>query len=255
MIRIKNLNLFYKNKAFLQNINLNLSKNKTLGIIGESGAGKTLLFKSLIYFLDKNFKLSADEFSILNQNPTLLKGINLQKFRSTVSLVFQDAKASFHPLFNMGEIFDFHLKEKLNLSKKERKILAFKWLKRLNLHDCELIWHSFSHQLSTGMAMRVQLALSLANGAKILLCDEITNALDEQNKINLIQILRELKSEKTMILISHDLDFLKALSDEIIVLEKGKIVEQNANFFTKPKSKFGKEILEIYGEFNAFKGA
>lgn len=257
MIRVKNLNLELKGKKILESISFELSKNKTLGVIGKSGAGKSLLAKSLIRLLHKQFILSADELVLGGFVPLELKAKELRTLRTKVCFVFQDARASFHPLFDMGKIFDIHLRELSPLNKKARKNLAFEWLDKVGFKDNELIWHSYAHQLSAGMAMRVQLALVLACGAEILLCDELTSSLDETNTQNIIKIIKELKKEKSFVLISHDLDFIKALSDEIVVLEKGKIIEKNSTkaFFENPKSLYAKELLAMYEDNYAFKGA
>lgn len=257
MIRVKNLNLQMNGRQFLESISFELGKNSALGILGKSGAGKSLLAKSLIRLVDKRFILRADELSIANFAPLKLNAKDLRNLRSKVGFVFQDARASFHPMFDMGEIFEMHLKERGKFGKKERKRLAFSWLERLGFDDMELIWHSYAHQLSAGMAMRAQLALNLSLGAEILLCDEITSGLDESNTQNIISIFKALKDEKSFVLISHELDFIKALSDEIILLEKGKLIEKSSakDFFNAPKSAYGKELLSLYKENYAFKSA
>lgn len=257
MIKVKNLNLEFKGQKLLDHISFELGKSQTLAILGKSAAGKSLLIKSLICLVDKRFILSADELNISTFSPLKLDAKGLRNLRTRVGFVFQDARASFHPMFNMGEIFEMHLKERNKFGKKDRKKLAFSWLERLGFDDMELIWHSYAHQLSVGMAMRVQLALSLSLGAEILLCDEITSGLDETNTQNIINIFKGLKNEKSFVLISHELDFIKALSDEIIGLEKGKVVEKSSakDFFTAPKSVYGKELLSLYEENYAFKSA
>lgn len=244
-----------QNERFLlENISFDLARNRALGIIGKSGAGKSLLLKSLICLIDKNCVLSAEKLVIRGLYPLNLNAKDLRLFRKKVGFIFQDARASFHPLLNMGEIFEIFLKEDSRLSKKGRKDLAFLWLKRLGMRDCELIWHSYSYQLSAGMAMRVQMALALALGAEILLLDEPTSPLDSVNIANLICILKELKKEKSLLIISHDLGFVREVSDEIMVVENGKIIEKdlNANFFNAPKSAYAKEILKIYKESQCF---
>ena len=250
MLRVKNLNLKTKEKSLLQGISLNLEENRVLGVLGQSGAGKSLLLKSLIRLLNKDLILSAEELSVAGLNALNLSSLN--ELRTRAGFIFQDARASFHPMFNMGELFDLHLKERLSLNKRQRKELSFKWLENLQL-DCELMWHSYAHQLSTGMAMRVQLALILALGAKILLCDELTSSLDQTNTKIIISIFKELKKEKSIVLISHDLNLIKELSDKIIVLEEGKIVEKSSakDFFLLAKADYCKTVL---GEDYAFKG-
>lgn len=245
---MQNLNVYSNKKILLENITLTLDKNRSLGIVGKSGAGKSLFAKSLIYLLDKSLEIKADKLSILGTSILRLDRKDLRSLRKKVGFIFQDARMSFHSAFNMGDIFEMHLKESYDFSKKERKNLAFLWLERLNIKDKELIWHSFPHQLSTGIAMRVQIALALSLGADILLCDEITSSLDEANTKNIIEVFKGLKLQKSLVLISHDLDFIEALSDEIAVFENGKIIEKSSakDFFITPKSAYSKELLKIY---------
>lgn len=257
MIRVKNLNLECKGRKFLQDISFELRPKSALGVLGKSGAGKSLLAKSLLCLVGKNFALSADELSVASFSPLNLDKNALRTLRTKVGFIFQDARASFHPMFNMGDIFEMHLKEHSKFGKKERKNLAFSWLERLGFDDMELLWHSYAHQISAGMAMRAQVALALSLGAQILLCDEITSSLDEKNAQNITDIFKELKKEKSLVLISHELDFVRALSDEIIVLERGKIIEKanTKDFFSAPKTEYGKELLRLYKDNNAFKSA
>ncbi|MGX2983501.1 ATP-binding cassette domain-containing protein [Helicobacter sp. 23-1045] len=263
---MKNLCVFLDGRSLLKNISFELGENRALGILGKSGAGKTLLLKSLIALCDSRLKICAESLQIANDSP--LNHRNLRSLRKKVGFIFQDARGSFHPLLNIGEIFEMHLKENARFDKnlrdrslrdrslrgknlcdkKERKNVAFAWFRRLNLNDCELLWHSFAHQLSAGIAMRVQIALALSLGAEILLCDEITSALDSANVKNIADIFKALKGEKTLILVSHDVEFVELLSDEIIVLENGAVAENSgvADFFSTPKSEYGKEILQLY---------
>lgn len=251
MIEVQNLNICVGKKILLENITLSISKNRTLGIIGKSGAGKSLFAKSLICLLNSRLKMSADKMSVLGHSP--LNKRDLRSLRKRVGFIFQDAKMSFHSMFNIGDIFEMHLKEGSKLSKKGCKNVAFLWFEQLNIRDKDLIWHSFIHQLSSGSAMRVQIALALSLGAEMLLCDEITSALDWENAKNIIEIFRELKAQKSLVLISHELGLIEALSDEIAVFEGGKIIEKSnaGDFFTAPKSTYGKEILKIYKEHYA----
>lgn len=250
MIEVRNLSICAKT-TLLDDITLTLGKNRSLGIIGKSGAGKSLFAKSLICLLDSNLKMRADKINILGHSP--LDKRSLRSLRKKVGFIFQDAKMSFHNMLTIGDIFEMHLKEGTNLDKKGRKHLAFLWFERLNIRGGELIWRSFIHQLSSGTAMRVQIALALSVGAEILLCDEITSALDEANAKNIVEIFRGLRAQKSLVLISHELGLIEALSDEVAVFEGGKIIEKSTtkDFFTAPKSTYGKEILRIYKEIYA----
>lgn len=245
MINIENLNLIYKNHHILKNINLNIKNGKTLGIIGQSGSGKSMFVRTLINLLGNEFVLNASRFEILGKKVLSFSKKELVNYRKfDVGLIFQNAGESFHPLYNIGDIFITTLKNHYK-DVKEIKKIAFETFFRLGFDDVELLWHSFPMQISGGMLARVQIALNLCMKQKLLICDEITSSLDSINAQNIIDILKELKNELNFIIITHDPYVVYELADEICVFDSGSIIETNSKFeiFTNPKKELTKEIL------------
>jgi len=239
LIEIKNLNVSFKGREILKNISFKSDTN--LGIIGKSGSGKSTLAKALVGLLSKNLSLNANCLNVLEYNLLQLDKmsfLNLQTLRKRVAFVFQDALASFYPLLDVGAIFEIALKTHTNLDKKARKELTFSYFDSLSLENKDLIWHSYIYQLSGGMVMRVQLALALACGAEILILDEPTSSLDSKNARLITQLLKSLN--KRLIIISHDLDFINELCDEILLLEKGEMIKfaLKDEFFKTPQKTF-----------------
>lgn len=189
-------------------------------ILGESGVGKSLLGKALVRLLDSNFTISFDElsfndFCIFNFNKE-----QLREFRSKVALVLQDAELSLYPYLDIGNLCHLVLKTHTKLKQKERKDYAFSYLYKLGFEDLDRLWHSYVNELSLGMARRVSLALALLNKPQILICDEITASLDKENASKIISILEELKNTTALVCITHDLNLVNSLADEILMLEK-----------------------------------
>lgn len=189
-------------------------------ILGESGVGKSLLGKALVRLLDSNFTISFDElsfhdFCIFNFNKE-----QLREFRSKVALVLQDAELSLYPYLDIGNLCHLVLKTHTKLKQKERKDYAFSYLYKLGFEDLDRLWHSYVNELSLGMARRVSLALALLNKPQILICDEITASLDKENVSKIISILEELKNTTALVCITHDLNLVNSLADEILMLEK-----------------------------------
>lgn len=246
MIEVKNLNLTHNSSPILQNISFTLPPNHSLGISGKSGSGKTMLLKSLIALTSSTLTLKAQTLLIDSYPVLSLNQNQLRDLRSKACMIFQDVYGSFYPLLDIGSYFDIVIKTHLKLNKKERKEKAFYFLESLGLDNPDLIWHSYIHQLSGGMARRVQIALALCCDAKYLLCDEITSSLDEKNIEKLFMILEQFKTTPQWIFVTHDLKLLKYFCDEIILLENGKIIEQqNKNqFFCSPQSLYGQTLLE-----------
>lgn len=248
MIRIENLNLSFKNKTLLKDISFILEERKTLAILGESGSGKSLLSRALIRLFDKTYKLSAKSFFVANEEPLKFKEKDLRKFRSKVALILQDAHLSFYPFLDIGNMFHIVLKTHTKLDTKQRKQKAFECLKNLGFKDLDLLWHSYAHQLSVGMLRRVNLALALVCEPKYLICDEITASLDKENELRISKLLTEFKKQMNLILITHDLNLAKNLSDEILLLDKGKVLQKlpTSEFFQTPSG-----WIKAYKEFYA----
>lgn len=245
MINIQNLNLTYKNNRILKNISLRLKNGKTLGIIGQSGSGKSMFARTLINLLGDEFSINVDKFEVLGKSVLSLGKKELVNYRKfDVGLIFQNAGESFHPLYNIGDIFITSLKNHYKDINEIKKV-TFDTLARLGFENPELIWHEFPLQISGGMLARVQIALNLCMRQKMLICDEITSSLDSINAQNIINILKELKDELNFIIITHDPNVIYELADEVCVFDGGKIIEQNikSEIFDRPKEKLTKEIL------------
>ncbi|EAK0823241.1 ABC transporter ATP-binding protein [Campylobacter lari] len=256
MIEISNLNLSFKDKILLKDVNLNLEDGKALAIMGKSGAGKSLLLKSMIKLFDKHYKLNAQKFQIDQKDILNLKSNELNALRAKVNLLFQDVYGSFYPLVDIGSYFNIVLKTHTSLSTKEIKEKAFYYFECLGLKNHDLLWHSFIYQLSGGMARRVQIALALLSEAKYLLCDEITSSLDKTNEEKIITILKELKAQfKNLIFITHDINLAKELCDEVAIIEDKTLLYQMPmkEFLNNPKGIFAKKLLNYFENENVFR--
>jgi len=248
VIEVENLNLSFKDKILLQNISFKLKANEHLAIIGKSGSGKSLLAKSLVLLFDKNYNLSAEKLK-LNQSDMLgLNKISLQKARAKFALILQDAHLSFYPYLDLGAVFDIILKTHTNLNTKERKQHAFFYLRNLGFENLDLLWHSYIHQLSVGMARRVTLALALSLEPELLICDEITASLDDKNQEKINTFLQELKTKLNIVFITHDLAFAKSFCNRVLFMQKGKILEQSSfeDFLQNPQNEETRAYLKAY---------
>ncbi|HED7664295.1 TPA: ABC transporter ATP-binding protein [Campylobacter jejuni] len=219
-MKVRNLNISLKNNLLLKDINLDIKTGKTLMILGQSGVGKSLLGKALVRLLDSNFTISFDELSFHNSCIFNFNKEELRNFRSKVALVLQDAELSLYPYLDIGNLCHLVLKTHTKLKQKERKDYAFSYFKKLGFENLDRLWHSYANELSLGMAIRVSLALALLNQPQILICDEITASLDKENASKIISILEELKNNTALVCITHDLNLVNSLADEILMLEK-----------------------------------
>ncbi|ECQ8787546.1 ABC transporter ATP-binding protein [Campylobacter coli] len=221
-MKVRNLNISSKNNLLLKDINLDIKTGKTLMILGQSGVGKSLLGKALVRLLDSNFTISFDELSFHNSCIFNFNKEELRNFRSKVALVLQDAELSLYPYLDIGNLCHLVLKTHTKLNQKDRKRYAFDLLEKLGFDDVDLLWHSYANELSLGMARRVSLALALLSKPQILICDEITASLDKENVQKIIQILKKLKNTLGLVCITHDLNLVNSLADEVLFLEKNQ---------------------------------
>ncbi|WP_051420615.1 ATP-binding cassette domain-containing protein [Helicobacter pametensis] len=221
MLEIENLSLSIQDQILLDHITFSSYGN--LGVLGESGSGKSSLLKSLVVLFSSSFLLQAKTLRVNKFNVLHLRGKALRKFRQRVGFISADLYGGFYPLSSIGSVFDaLMMYSDIGGSKRDRKKLAFEMFEQMGLEQLDRIWNSYIRELSGGMAKRVQIALCLICGAKILLCDEITASLDEENAQKLIALLKSMRIPS--VFATHQISHLKALCNEAIVLKDGRLI-------------------------------
>ena len=252
ILEIKNLSKFYntskqlfvKNKGFkaLSNISIQLYRGETLGLIGESGSGKTTLSNSIL----KIHEFDKGEIFFHGKDISKIKKKELLEFRKSIQIVFQDPYASLNPLQNILEIISEPIKFHRICSKEKVYEKCKELLYDVGLDDTFL--NRYPHELSGGQRQRVCIARSISVNPEVLICDESVSALDvsvQAMVLNLLNMLKE-KYNFTYIFISHDLSVVKHMSDKVVVLYNGKIVEYEDadSLFEKPKDNYTKKLIK-----------
>ena len=252
ILEIKNLSKFYntskqlfvKNKGFkaLSNISIQLYRGETLGLIGESGSGKTTLSNSIL----KIHEFDKGEIFFHGKDISKIKKKELLEFRKSIQIVFQDPYASLNPLQNILEIISEPIKFHRICSKEKVYEKCKELLYDVGLDDTFL--NRYPHELSGGQRQRVCIARSISVNPEVLICDESVSALDvsvQAMVLNLLNMLKE-KYNFTYIFISHDLSVVKHMSDKVVVLYNGKIVEYEDadSLFEKPKDSYTKKLIK-----------
>ncbi|MDO4728197.1 MAG: ABC transporter ATP-binding protein [Bacteroidota bacterium] len=253
LLEIKNLNVsFAENESWrqvLKNISFGLKKNQIMGIVGESGSGKSTIGNVLL-------GLNPPKISKIDSGEVIFEGVSLldlpeKKFNtirgSKISMIFQEPMSSLNPSMKCGKQVAEILLKHTKLSKSEIKNKVLELFEQVRLHYPEKIYNSYPHQLSGGQKQRVMIAMAIACEPQILIADEPTTALDVTVQKEIIKLLQEIQRQNNMsiIFISHDLDLVSEISDRIIVLYKGEIVEQNTTkqLFTTPTHYYTKALL------------
>ena len=225
-----------------KHINFDLQKGETLGIVGESGSGKSSIAQALLKLIDSkgSFFFKKEKISDLNQNM-------FRPYRKNIQIIFQDPFASLSPRLTIQDIISEGLQvHREKMSSKEIFGLTERIVNDVGLDSSML--SRYPHEFSGGQRQRVAIARALILNPELIILDEPTSSLDmtvQSQIVNLLLKLQE-KHKLTYIFISHDLKIIKAISDKIMVMKDGEIVEFDSkkNLFQKPKSSYTKDLLK-----------
>lgn len=248
MLRIKDLTISYATdtteNVITHSIDMQVKKNEIVCIVGESGCGKTSILKSIIGLLPESATINTGD--ILYNNESILNKKN-KLIGEEIAMVFQDAGASLNPVRKIGKQFIQYIKTHRKTTKKEAYELAVKMLEKMHLNNPEDIMNSYAFQLSGGMRQRVGLAIAMSLTPSLLLLDEPTSALDVTTQAQVIDEIKSLKEkyQTTILMITHNIPLAIYVADYLIIMQKGKIVEQNkaVDIFKNPAHEYTKELL------------
>lgn len=253
LLRIEDLEIRYETDdgvAYaLNGVSLHVKEGETLGLVGETGAGKTTLAKGILRLIQTppgkivNGKVYFDGKDIL-----AMSDHDLHQVRgNAISMVFQDPMTSLNPVMTVGEqIEEVIAVHNSNLSKEEIRERAIAMLKRVGISADRI--DEYPHQFSGGMKQRVIIAIALACNPKLLLADEPTTALDVTIQAQVLDMIRKLKTEMNtaMILISHDLGVVAQTCDRVAIIYAGRIVETGnlRDIYKNPKHPYTIGLLD-----------
>ncbi len=228
MIELKQLTKRFSVVA-LDNIDLHVAEGEICGVIGKSGAGKSTLVRC-VNLLERP---DSGEVVVDGQSLLALSAAELRQARQKIGMVFQHFN-----LLNSRNVYD-NIALPLQLLKKSKTAIHDIVLPLLNLVGLESRIKAYPHQLSGGQKQRVAIARALATQPKVLLCDEMTSALDPQTTRAILELIKDInaKMQLTILLITHEMEVIKQVCDKVAVIDQGKIVEQGEvlSIFCDPK--------------------
>ncbi|WP_211047329.1 ABC transporter ATP-binding protein [Lutibacter sp. B1] len=254
LLEVKNLatyfgkesNWFFEKEQLVKavdNVSFQLFEGETLGLVGESGCGKTTLGRTILHLE----KATKGELFYKQKDVTNLSNKELKDFRKEVQIIFQDPFSSLNPRIPVGKAIMEPMKVHgiLN-SKEERKQYVLEILQRVGLN--EEYFYRYPHEFSGGQRQRIGIARTIALKPKLIICDESVSALDVSVQAQVLNLLNELKQDFgfTYIFISHDLSVVKYMSDQLMVMNNGKIEEigDADEVYKNPKSSYSKKLID-----------
>lgn len=237
--------LFDKNTEFkaVNNVSFDLYEGETLGLVGESGCGKSTLGNAILQ-LDK---ATSGQIFYKSQDITRISKSELRSLRKEIQLIFQDPYSSLNPRIPVGKAIMEPMKvHKLYANDKERREQTLELLKRVGLEESH--FYRYPHEFSGGQRQRIGIARTIAVNPKLIICDESVSALDISVQAQVLNLLNELKDNFgfSYIFISHDLAVVKYMSDQLVVMNKGKIEEigEADSIYTNPKTDYTKSLID-----------
>ena len=216
------------NLRAVDGVDLRLGAGKTLGIVGESGCGKTMLSRAVLQLLPKKAKLSG-RVMFDGQDLTRLSSDALRKLRArSLAVVFQDPMTSLNPVLTIGTQLIETLQEHLELDMATAKKRSVELLAAVGIPAPEQRLTQYPHQLSGGMRQRVAIAIALSCEPELLIADEPTTALDVTIQAQILDLLarEQRRRHMAMIIITHDLGVVAGRTDEVAVMYAGRVVER-----------------------------
>lgn len=240
-----NKGLFGKGKEFVKavdDVSFDVYPGETLGLVGESGCGKTTLGRTILRLIEP----TSGEIIFDGKNVLLLKNREMRNLRKDIQIIFQDPYSSLNPRITIGEaIMEPMQVHGILDSDKKRKEKVLLLLDRINMNKSH--FHRYPHEFSGGQRQRICIARALALSPKFIICDESVSALDVSIQAQVLNLLNELKTEFdfTYIFISHDLSVVKFMSDRMVVMNKGKIEEMGDadQIYNNPQTEYTQKLI------------
>lgn len=236
----------------LHGVSFKVKKGKTLGLVGESGCGKSVTSMSIMGLLPKPYgQVVGGKILYNNQDLVTLPPHSMYEMRgNAISIIFQDPMTALNPVHSIGkqltEVLALHRPE---LKKNDRREYAIRMLEKVKIPMPEKRIDEYPHNLSGGMRQRVMIAMALACKPDVLICDEPTTALDVTVQASILELMIELQHETgmAMLFITHDLGVVAEVCDDVAVMYGGRIVEHADVFelFDSPKHPYTKRLLGL----------
>ncbi|ASA23056.1 ABC transporter ATP-binding protein [Paenibacillus donghaensis] len=230
-------------------ISLSVRKGETLGIVGESGCGKSITSLSIMQLLPKRIsRIAEGKISFEGRNMLDMSADEVRDIRGNrIAMIFQEPMTSLNPVFKIGRQISESARFHLKLGKKEAAERAVEMLRKVGIPRPEKIAQQYAHQLSGGMRQRVMIAMAMVCNPQLLIADEPTTALDVTIQAQILDLMRDLQQKEGMsiLMITHDLGVVAEMCDRVVIMYAGQIVEETdvKTLYKKPLHPYTRGLL------------
>lgn len=234
LVSVKDLTVEFQGSrqtSALNQVSFDLQAGEVLGLLGESGSGKSVTLRTLLKLNPPRSTRITGQVRVEGLDVLALQGPALQAYRGgTTSMVFQEPGLAFDPVYTIGQQMTEAIRAHESISASSARAQALQMLERVQIPQAKRRFDAYPHELSGGMRQRAMIALALSCKPKLLLADEPTTALDATVQIQILLLLRELQRETGMavIFVTHDIGAAVEVADRIAVMYAGRIVEENS---------------------------
>lgn len=263
VLQVKNLKTyFYLSQGVVRavdGVSFSIRAGESLGLVGESGCGKTVTSLSIMRLVPPPGRIVAAEVCFLGRDLLSFSEKEMQGVRGkAIGMVFQEPMTSLNPVYKVGEqiaeVISFHQRK----GRKEAQEKAVSWLRLVGLSDPEKVISFYPHQLSGGMRQRVMIAIALCCYPRLLIADEPTTALDVTIQAQILNLLGELRRELdiSLLLITHDLAVVAEVADRVVVMYAGRVVEEASvsSLFNSPRHPYTRGLINSVPRFSSSRG-
>ena len=232
-LEVKDLSLGFmvdkKMVKVIDRVNFSVNKEEIVGLVGESGCGKSVTALTLMQLLPKNGVITGGEVVFDNENLLEFEEKKMKTYRGKeIAMIFQEPMTSLNPVYTIGDQISEMVMLHSAMNKKEAMKVAISKLEMVSMPSPEKVVKQYPHQLSGGMRQRVMIAMAMACDPRVLIADEPTTALDVTVQAQILDLIRDLKNKtkSSIVLITHDLGVVAEMCDHVVVMYAGRIVEK-----------------------------
>ncbi len=233
LLEIRDLHTFFYTDAgvvkAVNGVSFQVNKGQTIGIVGESGCGKSVMSLSIMRLIQDPGRIVDGQVIFNGQDLVKLSQGEMRKINGDrISMIFQEPMTSLNPVFTVGNQIAESLILHEKLTKKQAREKAVEMISTVGIPRAEGIYDSYPHELSGGMRQRIMIAMALSCNPELLIADEPTTALDVTIQAQILDLLKEIKRKfgTSIMLITHDLGVVAEMADYVIVMYAGRIIEQ-----------------------------